>query len=65
MLPAYVHFVDAKNIRVRPIVGGAPHQLTKFTEKDIVDFAWSPDGARLAITRRTQLRDMVLIKGFR
>jgi hypothetical protein len=39
--------------------------LTRFTDKDIVDFAWSPDGAHLAITRRTQLSDMVLIKGFR
>jgi Tol biopolymer transport system component len=62
---AYVDSADPKNIRIQPIDGGAPRQLTKFAEKDIVDFAWSPDGARLAITRRTQLSDMVLIKGFR
>jgi Tol biopolymer transport system component len=62
---AYVDPADPKNIWVQPIVGGAPHQLTKFTEKDIADFAWSPDGTRLAITRRTRLSDMVLIKGFR
>ena len=36
---------------MQPIVGGAPRQLTRFTDKDIADFAWSPDGARLAITR--------------
>ena len=62
---AYVDRADPKNIRIQPIDGGAPRQLTRFTEKDIVDFAWSPDGARPAITRRTQLSDMVLIRGFR
>ncbi len=62
---AYVDRTDPKNIRIQPIVGGAPRQLTTFSEKSIVDFAWSPDGKRLAITRRTQLSDMVLIKGFR
>jgi len=62
---AYVDRADPKNIRIQPINGGAPRQLTRFTDKDIVDFAWSPDGAHLAITRRTQLSDMVLIKGFR
>jgi Tol biopolymer transport system component len=61
---AYVDRADPKNIWVQPLNGGAPHQLTKFTEKDIVDFAWSPDGARLAITRGTSLSDIVLIRGF-
>ena len=61
----YVDRADPKNIWVQPIAGGAPHQLTNFTEKDILDFAWSPDGSRLAITRGMQLSDMVLIKGFR
>jgi hypothetical protein len=39
--------------------------LTKFTDKTIRDFAWSPDGKRLAIPRGTSLADIVLIKGIR
>jgi Tol biopolymer transport system component len=62
---AYVDNMDRKNIWVQPIAGGAPHPLTKFTEKDITSFAWSPDGKRLAITRGTLLSDIVLIKGIR
>ena len=62
---ACVHLADAKNVWVHPIVGGAPRQLTRFTDKDIADFAWSSDGARLAITRSTKLSDRVLIRGFR
>jgi Tol biopolymer transport system component len=62
---AYVDRTDPKNIWVQPIDGGSPRPLTKFTEKDVRDFAWSPDGARLAITRGTGLADIVLIKGIR
>ena len=56
---------DPKNIWVQPIEGGAPRPLTTFTDKTIADFTWSPDGKRLAVTRRTALSDMVLIKGIR
>lgn len=56
---------DPSNIFVQPIEGGASRRLTQFTEKEILDFAWSPDGKRLAITRGTTLADMVLIRGFR
>jgi serine/threonine protein kinase len=62
---AYSDSTDPKNIWVQPIDGSAPHPLTKFTDKNIEDFAWSPDGKRLAITRGTLLADMVLIKGIR
>jgi Tol biopolymer transport system component len=62
---AYVDNTDLKNIWVQPIGGGAPHPLTKFTEKDITSFTWSPDGKRLAITRGTVQADIVLIKGIR
>jgi len=62
---AYIDRSDLENVWVQPIAGGPPHPLTKFTEKSIVDFDWSPDGARLAITRGTSLSDIVLIKGFR
>ena len=62
---AYVDNADPKNIWVRPTDGGVPHPLTRFTDRDIVDFTWSPDGARLAVTRGTSPGDVVLIKGFR
>ena len=62
---AFIESTDTKNIWVQPIDGGAPHPLTTFTDKTIDDFTWSPDGKRLAITRRTTLADMVLIKGSR
>jgi Tol biopolymer transport system component len=62
---AFTDSTDPKNIWVQPIDGGAPHPLTTFTNMTINDFAWSPDGKRLAITRGTTLADMVLIKGIR
>jgi len=62
---AFSDSTDPRNIWVQPIDGGARHPLTKFTEKAIIDFAWSPDGKRLAITRGTSLADIVLIKGIR
>jgi Tol biopolymer transport system component len=62
---AHLDRTDLHNIWVQPIAGGAPHPLTTVTNKRVVDFAWSPDGTRLAITRGTDLSDMVLIKGIR
>jgi len=62
---SWVDSGDRKNIWVQAIAGGPPRTLTKFTEKMVQDYAWSPDGKRLAVTRTTQLADMVLIKGIR
>ena len=62
---AFSDSTDPKNIWVQPIDGSARHPLTRFTDMTINDFAWSPDGKRLAITRSTTLADMVLIKGIR
>ena len=62
---AFSDNTDPKNIWVQPNDGGAPHPLTTFTEKTIIDFAWSPDGKRLGVTRGTRLVDIVLIKGIR
>jgi Tol biopolymer transport system component len=62
---AYIDSTDPKNIYVQPVGGGASRRLTPFTEKNILDFQWSADGKRLAITRGTTLADMVLIRGFR
>jgi Tol biopolymer transport system component len=40
------------NVMRQPIAGGAPSQITKFTEGVTTGFAWSPDGTRLAVARR-------------
>ena len=62
---AFIDGTNPMNIWVQPIDGGVPHPLTKFTDKTILDFAWSPDGKRLGITRGVGLADIVLIKGIR
>jgi hypothetical protein len=49
---------------VQPLTGGAPRQLTRFTNnRAIGSFAWSRDGERLAITRSTITNDIVLFSG--
>ena len=55
-----------KNIWAQPIDGGRPHQLTTFTDdKQIHNYAWSPDGRQLALVRRVGTSDIVLLKGVR
>ena len=52
------------NLWVQPLNGGAPRQLTRFTDgRPIRSFAWSRDGQRLAITRSTVTNDIVLFEG--
>jgi Tol biopolymer transport system component len=52
------------NLWVQPLSGGAPRQLTHFTDgRFIRAFAWSRDGQRLAITRSTATNDIVLFEG--
>jgi eukaryotic-like serine/threonine-protein kinase len=62
---AYLKEDDPANIWVQPIDGGSPRPLTRFTDRRITSFGWSPDGHRLAISRATVLSDLVLIKGFK
>jgi dipeptidyl aminopeptidase/acylaminoacyl peptidase len=38
------------NLWIQPAAGGAPRQLTFFTDHAVRDMAWSPDGSRLAFT---------------
>ena len=40
------------NLMRQPIAGGEPAELTRFTEGVTTEFAWSPDGARIAVVRR-------------
>jgi len=52
------------NLWVQALSGGAPRQLTHFTDgRPIRSFAWSRDGQRLAITRSTVTSDIVLFEG--
>jgi len=62
---AYLNPQQPANIWVQPIDGGPARPLTRFTDRRIRGFAWSPDGTRLAVARATVLSDLVLIKGFK
>jgi len=64
---AYVGLPDSRNVWVQPIDGRPPYRLTRFDDGDryIADFAWSPDGSRLALTRKITLVDIVFIRGLR
>jgi Tol biopolymer transport system component/predicted Ser/Thr protein kinase len=45
-----------------PTKGGEPRRLARFDGKEITDFAWSPDGARLAVVKVSRSGDVVLLK---
>ena len=48
---------------MQSVSGGPPRQLTH--SGHVVAYAWSPDGKRLAVTRATASRDVVLFSNFR
>jgi serine/threonine protein kinase/Tol biopolymer transport system component len=58
-------FVDSSgmNVWVQPFNGGAPRQITQFTDRTIMALAYSRDGKRLAIARAAITNDIVLLKG--
>ena len=60
---AYVQADAPSNIWVQSIDGGPARQLTSFTDRRIVAYAWSPDGKQLAISRAIDTSDVVLLKG--
>jgi len=62
---AYIDGATQRNIWVQPLDGGAPRQLTHFTDRNVAAFAWSRDGTRLAVARATVTNDIVLFKGLR
>jgi hypothetical protein len=62
---AYVDAAAPSNIWVRPLDGRPPYQLTHFTDRMIVDFAWSRDAKQLAIARASTTNDIVLFKGLK
>jgi Tol biopolymer transport system component len=63
---AYVNPEPQPNIWIQPLDGLPLAQLTHFTDgREILDFAWSRDGARLAIARAATTTDIVLFRGLR
>ena len=52
------------NLWSQSVSGGTPRQITNFSDA-IVAYDWSLDGKRLALTRQTSSRDVVLISNFR
>lgn len=53
------------NIWVQPIAGGTPRQLTHFTDRRIVGYAWSHDGRQLVLSRAMTTSDVVMLKGIK
>jgi Tol biopolymer transport system component len=52
----------ADNIWRLPLDGGVPKKLTHFDSGHIWQFAWSPDGKKLALTRGPISQDVVIIR---
>jgi Tol biopolymer transport system component len=49
------------NLFVRDLASGTTRQLTAFTTDNVLNFAWSRDGSRLAMLRGTVSSDLVMI----
>jgi TolB protein len=61
---AFVKNIDGvSNIWIQPIVGSAASPLTHFSSEKIFRFAWSQDGAKLAIERGVDVQDAVILRG--
>jgi eukaryotic-like serine/threonine-protein kinase len=56
---------DQRNLFTIPGAGGRRSQLTRFDDRTIIDFDWSPDGSRLVVARRFEANDIVVLKGLR
>jgi serine/threonine protein kinase len=52
----------ASNIWTQLLDGTSPEPLTNFKESDILDFAWSPDGQKIACVRGMKITNAVVIK---
>jgi len=58
----YLPTTDNRNLWVQPLAGGEPRPLTHFTDEQILNFEWSPDGQRIAISRGLETNDVVLVR---
>lgn len=52
------------NLWKQPLDGGAPAMITNFTKHRMYNFAWSPDGQQLAVSRGRRISDAVTISGW-
>jgi len=59
----YIDAATQRNLWTVPVAGGPPAQLTRFDDRIIVDFDWAPDGKRLAVARRLETNDIVMLQG--
>jgi hypothetical protein len=50
---------------LQPITGGPPRQLSNWTAEQVLSFAWSRDGKRVAVARGSRKDDIVLIRDSR
>jgi Tol biopolymer transport system component len=53
------------NIWTQPLAGGSSKQLTQFTSHQIINFAWSRGGRKLALSRSIEYNDVVIIRDIR
>jgi hypothetical protein len=51
----------ATNLWRFPLDGSSPHAITSFTSEHILNYRWSRDAKRLALSRGTLWNDIVLI----
>lgn len=56
-----IHRDGGSNIWRQPIDGSPPYQVTTFLDRRIYNFAYSPDGKWLAMSRGTLERDAILV----
>jgi Tol biopolymer transport system component len=62
---AYVDNDARTNLWLMPTAGGPARQLTRFDNRQIIDFDVSSDGTRLVVARRLETNDIVVLKGLR
>jgi serine/threonine protein kinase len=61
----YINEQDHRNLWEQYLDGRPPRALTHFADAQILEFAWSPDGKRLVLSRGHIADDIVLLKGLR
>ena len=50
------------NIWLQPLDGSAPKPLTRFSNGEIYNFAWSVDGQKLILARGNPIRNALLLR---
>ena len=53
---------SVSNLWLQPLSGGAPRQVTNYTEDQIAGYGWSPDLKHFAVARVKRTRDIVIMR---